>query len=113
MVDNKNKQNSTVITNPTIDTVNFLSADESYNLVTTDSNIRDEIASGIYYKDIGSRKGLTIAESDIEYSASTDTAKTVYRNKAITNIRKLVTEGFIKINRDTLDVSITTEKTGL
>ena len=113
MVDNKNRQNSTVITNPTIDTVNFLSADESYNLVTTDSSIRDEIASGIYYKDIGSRKGLTIAESDIEYSASTDTAKTVYRNKAITNIRKLVTEGFIKINRDTLDVSITTEKTGL
>ena len=113
IVDNKNRQNSTVITNPTIDTVNFLSADESYNLVTTDSSIRDEIAAGIYYKDIGSRKGLTIAESDIEYSASTDTAKTVYRNKAITNIRKLVTEGFIKINRDTLDVSITTEKTGL
>ena len=113
IVDNKNKQNSTVITNSTIDTVNFLSADEAYNLVTTDSNVRDEIAAGIYYKDIGSRKGLTIAESDVEYTASTDTAKTVYRNKAITNIRKEVTEGYIKINRTTQDVSIATEKAGL
>jgi hypothetical protein len=113
IVDNKNRQNSTAITNPTIDTVTFLGADEAYNLVTTDSNIRDEIAAGIYYKDIGSRKGLTIAESDIEYSASTDTAKTVYRNKAITDIRKLVTEGYIKINRSTQDVSIATEKAGL
>ena len=32
-----------------------------------DTNVRDEIAAGIYYKDIGSRKGLTVAESDIEY----------------------------------------------
>jgi hypothetical protein len=113
IVDNKNRQNSTVITNPTIDTVNFLSADEAYNLVTTDATVRDEIAAGIYYKDIGSRKGLTIAESDVEYTASTDTTKTVYRNKSITNIRKLVTEGYIKINRTTQDVSIATEKAGL
>ena len=113
IVDNKTRSNSTVITNPTIDTVNFLSADEAYNLVVTDSNIKDEIAAGIYYKDIGSRKGLTVAESDIEYSASTDTAKTVYRNKAITNVRKLITEGYIKINRSTQDVSISTEKAGL
>jgi hypothetical protein len=113
IVDDKNRQNSTVITNPTIDTVNFLTADESYNLVTTDSNVRDEIAAGLYYKDIGSRKGLTIAESDVEYTASSDTVKTVYRNKAITNIRKLVTEGYIKINRTTQDVSIATEKAGL
>ena len=67
----------------------------------------------IYYKDIGSRKGLTIAESDVEYTGSTATAKTVYRNKAITDIRKLVTEGYIKINRDTQNVSITTEKANL
>ena len=113
IVDNKNRQNSTVITNPTINTVDFLSADESYNLVITDSNIRDEIAAGIYYKDIGSRKGLTIAESDVEYTASTDTTKTVYRNKAITNIRKLITEGYIKIDRTTQDVNIATEKAGL
>ena len=113
IVDNKNRQNSTVITNSTINTVDFLSADEAYNIVTTDANIRDEIAAGIYYKDIGSRKGLTIAESDVEYTASTDTTKTVYRNKAITDIRKLVTEGYIKINRETQDVSIATEKAGL
>jgi len=67
----------------------------------------------MYYKDIGSRKGLTIAESDIEYTASTDTTKTVYRSKAITDIRKLVTEGYIKINRETQDVSIATEKAGI
>jgi len=113
IVDNKNKQNSTVITNSTIDTVNFLTADESYNLVTTDSNVRNKIAAGIYYKDIGSRKNLTIAESDVEYTASSDSVKTVYTSKANTNIRKLVTEGYIKINRTTQDVSIATEKAGL
>ena len=113
IVDNKNRQNSTVITNSTINTVDFLTADEAYNLVTTDSNIRDEMAAGIYYKDIGSRKGLTVAESDVEYTASTDTTKTVYRNKAITNIRKLVTEGYIKIDRETQNVSIATEKATL
>ena len=113
IVDDKNRQNSTVITNPTIDTVNFLGADEAYNLVTTDINIKNEIAAGIYYKDIGSRKGLTIAESDVEYTASSDTVKTVYTSKAITNIRKLVTEGYIKIDRVTQDVSIATEKVGL
>jgi hypothetical protein len=113
IVDDKNRQNSTVITNSTINTVDFLTADEAYNLVTTDSNVKDEIAAGIYYKDIGSRKGLTIAESDVEYTASTDTTKTVYRNKAITDIRKLVTEGYLKIDRNTQDVSIATEKAGL
>ena len=113
IVDNKNRQNSTVITNSAINTTGFLSADEAYNLVTTDSNVKDEIASGIYYKDIGSRKGLTVAESDVEYTASDDTIKNVYRNKAITDIRKLVTEGYIKIDRQTQDVSIATEKAGL
>ncbi len=113
ITDNKNRANSTAITNPTIDTVTFLSADEAYNLVTTDSNVKDEIAAGMYYKDIGSRKGLTIAQSDVEYTASASTTKTVYRNKAITNIRKLVTEGYIKINRTSQDVSIATEKAGL
>jgi hypothetical protein len=113
IVDNKNRQNSNVITNPAIDTVNFLGADEAYNLVTTDVNVKNEIAAGIYYKDIGSRKGLTIAESDVEYTASSDNVKTVYTSKAITDIRKLVTEGYIKIDRQTQDVSIATEKVGL
>ena len=111
--DNKTKQNSRVITNPIQDTVNFLSSQEAYNLVTNDANVRDEIAAGIYYKDIGSRKGLTVAESDIEYEASTDNVKTVYTSKVTTDIRKLVTEGYIKIERQTLDVELATEKAGL
>ena len=112
-VDNRTKQNNTVITNNVQDTVNFLGANEAYNLVTTDTDVRDEIASGIYYKDIGSRKGLTVAESDIEYSASTDNVKTVYTSKVSTDVRRLVTEGYITIARGTQDVSIATEKAGL
>ena len=112
-VDNINLQNTTVISTPQLDTVNFLTPDESYTLVTTNTTVKDAIAAGIYYKDIGSRKGLTVAESDIEYSGSLDTTKTVYRAKANTDIRKLVTEGYIKINRDTQNVSIITEKANL
>ena len=111
--DKNNQSNNTVITNPTPDTVNYLTADEAFNLVSNDSNVRDEIAAGIYYKDIGSRKALTVAESDVEYTGSSDTTKTVYANKAITDIRKLVTEGYIKIERQTLDVQIATEKASL
>ena len=113
IVDNKKRQNSTALSNTSTNTKDFLNADESYNLITTNNNISNEIAAGIYYKDIGSRKGLTIAESNIEYNASPDTTKTVYRNKAITDIRKLVTEGYIKISRETQNVSIVTEKAGL
>ena len=96
-----------------IDFINFLTADESYKLVTTNDTIKDEIAAGVYYKDIGSRKGLTVAESDVEYTGSSDNVKTVYQAKAVTNIRKLVTEGYIKIDRQTQDVSITAEKATL
>ena len=108
--DNKNQANNTVITNSNIDTVNFLGADESFNLVSTNTDVKDEIAAGIYYKDIGSRKGLSIAESNIEYEGSSDNVKNVYTSKAITDIRKLVTEGYIKITRQTQDVEIATEK---
>jgi|TARA_R110001592_G_scaffold17028_5_gene72253 hypothetical protein len=111
--DNKSSQNITVITNPSQDTVNYLSADEAYNLVTNNTEARDQVAAGIYYKDIGSRKGLTVAESDIEYAASIDNVKTVYTSKVFTDIRKLVTEGYLKINRTTQDVAIATEKVGL
>jgi hypothetical protein len=111
--DNNTQTNNTVITNPSLDTNNYFGIDEAYNLVTSNSTIRDEIASGIYYKDIGSRKGLTIAESDIEYAGASDNIKNVYKNKAITDIRKLVTEGYIKIERQTQDVEIVTEKAGL
>ena len=105
-----NKANNTVITNATVDNVNYLGADEGFNLVSNDESVRDEIAAGLYYKDIGSRKGLTIAESNIEYEASADSIKNVYTSKAVTDIRKLVTEGYIKIERGTSDVEIATEK---
>ena len=67
----------------------------------------------MYFKDIGTRKGLSVAESNVEYEAQTDTVKNVYTNKAITDIRKLVTEGYIKIERQSLDVEIATEKATL
>jgi len=111
--DNKDQANNTVITNGKVDTVNFLGADESFNLVSNDANIRDEIAAGLYYKDIASRNGLSVAQSNIEYQGSVASVKNVYRNKAITDIRKLVTEGYIKIARQTQDVEIVTEKAKL
>ena len=54
-----------------------------------------------------------MAESDVEYTGSSDSVKTVYENKVITDIRKLVTEGYIKIVRQTQDVVIATEKASL
>jgi hypothetical protein len=111
--DEKNKSNTTVISSPALDTVNFLTGDESFNLVSNDTNVKEQIAAGIYYKDIGSRKGLTVAESDIEYAGSSTTIKTVYRNKAITDIRKLVTEGYIKIDRTTQNVAVATERNNI
>ena len=111
--DNKNQANNNVIGNPLPDTTASLTADESFKLISNDTVSRDEIAAGIYYKDIGSRKNLTVAESDVEYEGSSDSVKTVYRNKAITDIRNLVTEGYIKIERDTLNVSVATEKAEL
>ena len=111
--DNNNQADNTVIVNAIPDTNTFLTADESFKLVSNDTAIRDEIAAGIYYKDIGSRKSLTVAESDVEYEGSSDSVKTVYTNKVITDIRKLVTEGYITISRQTLNVEIATEKASL
>ena len=54
-----------------------------------------------------------MAESDVEITNNTDNVKTVYQNKAVTDIRKLVTEGYVKIERQTLDVEIATEKATL
>ena len=108
--DNKDQANNTVITNPSRDTVNFLTSDEAFNLVSNDETVREEIAAGIYFKDIGSRKNLSVSESDIEYAGGSDNVKNVYTNKAITDIRKLVTEGYIKIERQTLNVEVQIEK---
>jgi len=111
--DQNQKNNTRVISTPPLNTEIYLTSAESFTLISNDTVVKDEIAAGIYYKDIGSRKDLTVAESDIEYAGSTATTKTVYRNKAITDIRKLVTEGYIRINRTTQDVSINTEKAAL
>ena len=110
--DKKSKDN-TVITSSSIDTTVFLGENESFNLVNNDSNVRDEVAAGLYFRDIGSRKGLTPTESNIEYEASSDSIKNVYTNKAVTDIRNLVTEGYIKISRETQDVEVATEKESL
>ena len=56
---------------------------------------------------------MTIAESNIEYEASADSIKNVYTSKAVTDIRKLVTEGYVKIERQTQDVEIATEKANI
>ena len=106
---NQSKDN-TVVNNATIDTVTYLTAEEGANLINVNAEVKDEIAAGIYYKDIGSRDGLTIAESDIKFAASSDTVKRVYRNKAVTDIRKLISNGELKINRSTQEVSISVEK---
>jgi len=111
--DQKQKQNTRVISSPSLDTINYLTPDESFNLISSDETVKDEIAAGIYYKDIGSRKNLTVAESDIEYAGSNNTTKTVYRNKAVTDVRKLTTEGYIKIARTSQNVSVATEKAAL
>ena len=111
--DNKNQADNTVIVNPELDTTNFLGIDEGYNLVNNDDNVKDEVAAGLYFRDIGSRKGLTVAESNIEFEGASSTVKNVYRSKAVTDIRKLITEGYIKIQRQTQDVEIATEKAAL
>jgi len=108
--DNKDKANSRVIKQSNVDTVNFLGESESFNLVSNDENVRDEVAAALYFRDVGSRKGLSIAQSNIEYEGSSDNIKSVYSNKAITDVRKLVTEGYIKIPRSSKDVQIVVEK---
>lgn len=111
--DNTNKSDIKTLTNTTLDTKTFFTADESFKLVNNDTNVKDEVAAGLYYKDIGSRKNLTVAQSDVEFENASATVKTVYRSKAQTNIRKLVTEGYIKINRTSQDVSVSVEKASL
>jgi hypothetical protein len=111
-VDNKNKT-STVINNPIIDTRSYLSPTESFNLLTNNSAARDQVASAIYFKLIGSRKGLTISRSDVEFAALSEANKNVYRNRALSDVTKLVNEGYVKINRTTNEVSVVAEKARL
>ena len=108
-IDNKNKT-SRVINNSIIDTQNYLSPTEAFNLLQTNLSARDRVAAGIYYQLSGSRKGLSIAQSDVEFASLSVANKNIYRNRALSDITKLVNEGYIKINRTTNEVSIVAEK---
>ena len=110
-VDNKNR--NTTVQSYVIDTANYLSPTEAYNLINANNVLRDQVASSIYYKMLGSRQGYTIAESDINYAALTTNQKFVYQSRALTDIAKLVTEGYIKINRNSKDVTINAERATL
>jgi len=96
-----------------LDTQNFYSPSESFNLVSTNQALRDEVSAGIYFKVVGARQGLTVAQSNVAYNALDQNAKNVYRSRTLTDITKLVTEGYVKINRQTLDVTIVAEKANI
>lgn len=112
---NKKQKNNTntVVNNPVLDTQNFYSPSESFNLVSTNQALRDEVSAGIYFKVVGARQGLTVAQSNVAYNALDQNAKNVYRSRTLTDITKLVTEGYVKINRQTLDVTIVAEKANI
>ena len=113
LTDNNNTNDTKVISNPTFDSVTLLTPNESFNLISTNDQVKDIIAGHLYYKDVGSRAGQTVAQSDVTFKNSNDSVKRSYRNKAITDIRKLVTDGFIKINRETQDITVNIEKAKL
>ena len=111
--DSKSTQNSTAINNTVGQYTTILSPSESLNLVTTNTVARDRVASALYYQQIGSRNGQTIAQSDISYAALTDNEKSVYRDRVNAQITSLVADGYIKINRTTQNVSVTAEKANI
>jgi hypothetical protein len=96
-----------------VDTANYLSPTEAYNLILNNTTLRDQVAASIYYKTVGSRQGDTVAESDVKYAALTTNQKFVYQSRAQTDIAKLVTEGYIRIKRDTKDVLVSAERANL
>jgi len=107
---NGKNPNNRVISTPVLDTRLYLSPTESLNLVQSNLAARDKVAAGIYYKQVGSRKGLTISQSEVEYTAATNDVKKIYRSRTLTDTTKLVSDGFIKINRAGNDVSIVAER---
>ena len=111
-VDDKTKKSKTA-NNVVLDTVNYLSPSESFNIASNNSTIRDKIASGLYYKLVGSRAGQSVAESDVAYAALTTQQQNIYRSRVLTDINKLVTQGYIKISRNTNNVNIITERANI
>jgi hypothetical protein len=75
--------------------------------------LKDQVAASIYYKTVGSRQGQTIAQSDIAYAGLTINQKFVYQSRALTDIAKLVTEGYIKISRTSKDVTVNAERANI
>ena len=112
-IDSKDTTNSTAINTTVAQFNEILSPTESLNLITNNTVARDKVASALYYQAIGSRNGQTIAESDVAYAALTDNEKSVYRDRALEEITKLVSEGYIKINRATQDVNVVAEKANI
>jgi hypothetical protein len=110
---NGQNPNNRVISTPVLNTRLYLSPTESFNLVQSNLVARDKVAAGIYYKQVGSRKGLTISQSEVEYTAATNDVKKIYRSRALTDTTKLVSDGFIKINRAGNEVAIVAERAGL
>jgi hypothetical protein len=111
--DSRSTQNSTAINNNVGQYTTILSPTESLNLVTTNTVARDRVASALYYQQVGSRNGQTIAQSDVGYAALTDNEKSVYRDKTTSQIASLVADGYIKINRTTQNVSVVAEKANI
>jgi hypothetical protein len=113
-IDNvENKNRNTVVQGYVIDTATYLSPTEAYNLISNNATLRDQVAASIYYKIVGSRQGNTVAESDVNYAALSTNQKFVYQSRALTDISKLVTEGYIRIKRDTKDVLVSAERANL
>lgn len=108
-VDNA-RSTSTVVTQPSQDTVQFLTANEATQLVSTNETAKSKVASSIYYKEVGSRKGFSIQQSDIEFASSTPTLQSQYKTKAVDTVGTLVTDGYIKIVRQNNSVVINAEK---
>ena len=82
-------------------------------MVSTNEVAQDKVAASLYYQTIGSRNGLTIAESDVAYAALTTNEKSVYRDRVLKEITQLVSDRYIKIDRTTQNVSIVAEKASL
>lgn len=113
-IDNvENRNRNTVVQGYVIDTANYLSSTEAYNLISNNAILKDQVAASIYYKVVGSRQGQTIAESDIAYAGLTTNQKFVYQSRALTDIAKLVTEGYIKISRTSKDVTVNAERANI
>jgi hypothetical protein len=109
-IDSNNATNTNVVATANVSYGDFLTPTEATTLVTTNEIAKDKVASALYYQQVGSRNNITIAESDIAYAALSNIAKDVYRNQVNTKVNNLVATGYLKISRNTQNVSITAEK---